>query len=106
MQYTTAIIFSKHTDLLPYFYATYNGSPSLNDVQYNRLKAHYETKRDVRLILLMRHDGKNTICRIKCPINPMPIKGEFEVVSMHNIFEFLRQHGWTHHDTYHSSMFN
>lgn len=105
MQYSRALIFSKRTDLLPFFYAKANGNPSLNDEQYARVKARYAVERDVQLILLIRYEGNKMICRIKCPINPMPVKGEFEASNMHSVFDFLRQQGWIHKATYNLRMF-
>lgn len=104
MKYSRAFIFSKHTDLLPYFYAHYNGC-RINDEQYARIKADYEGERNVQLILLVRYECNKIICRIKCPINPMPVKGEFEAPSMQGIFDFMRKQGWIHKDTWNLAMF-
>ena len=104
MQYSRALIFSKHTNLLPYFYAKYNGT-DISAVSYDRLKARYSVERDVELILLVRYDGNKTICRIKCPINPMPVDGEFAPVSMHGVCAFLHQNGWVHKETYNLNRF-
>ena len=104
MQYNKALIFSKHTDLLPYFYGKVCNH-YISTEQYARWKARYEVERDVQLILLTRYEHGKMICRIKCPINPMPVKGEFEASNMHSIFDFLRQQGWTHKATYNLSMF-
>ena len=104
MQYSRAFIFSKRADLMPYFYTHYNGC-NINKEQYDKLKARYAVERDVRLILLVRYVDGKAICRIKCPINPMPVKGEFEVASMQGIFDFMRQHGWIHRETYNLAMF-
>lgn len=104
MQYSRALIFSKHTDLLPYFYGVYSGA-NINDERYIKMKAHYANERDVQLILLIRYEHGKIICRIKCPINPMPVRGEFVASDMHGIFDFLRQQGWVHKDTYNLAMF-
>ena len=104
MQYSRAFIFTKRTDLLPYFYAHYNGS-AISSEQYARLKSYYERERNVQLILLVRYDGNKTICRIKCPINPMPVKGEFEASSVSSLIDFMRQNGWHNTDAWSLSMF-
>ena len=104
MQYSRAFIFNKNTDLLPYFYAHYNDC-KINDEQYLRIKSTYERERFVQLILLIRYEGNKTIARIKCPINPMPVKGEFEVSSMNSLFHFMSQNGWVHRETLCLSMF-
>lgn len=104
MQYSRAFIFSKNTNLLPYFYAHYNDC-RINDEQYLRIKSTYERERDVQLILLIRFEDNKTIARIKCPINPMPVKGEFEVSSMSSLFHFMRQNGWKQKDAWSLSIF-
>ena len=89
---------------MPYFYAHYNGS-RISGEQYAHLNDDYACERDVRLILLVRYEGNRTIARIKCPINPRPVKGEFDVASMHSLFAFMYQNGWIHKETYNLSMF-
>lgn len=103
MQYYKAFIFTKRTNLMPYFSANFNGG--ISGERYDNMKKQYEDERNVQLILLVRYEGGKTICRIKCPINPMPVKGEFEVASMTAMFNFMRQNGWTHKDTWDMSMF-
>ena len=94
MEYSRAFIFHKHTDLMPYFDAKkdqFGYDPQFPSHQ--RMKARYEREIDVQLIVLLRWDEvpnsrtahmtarQRCMCRIKCPINPLPIKGEFEVAS-------------------------
>lgn len=100
-KYTGAIIFTKHTDLMPWFDAKY---PYMTDeykrsVGFNQFKRDCERLRDVQLILLYRYErgadnANHTLCKVKCPINPLPIKGEFEVVSLRHIVKYLQQEGW------------
>lgn len=104
MQYNKAFIFSKHADLLPYFYGKYD-SANITSTQYTRLKSEYAVKRDVQLILLVRYEDNKTICRIKCPISPMPINGEFNVINMRSIMNFLHESGWQYEDTWNLNMF-
>lgn len=100
--YTSVIIFTKHTNLLPWFdgkYGTELGSGPAGQL-LNQRRLHYSRDRDVQLILLVRYefgnDNLNHIyCKIKCPINPLPIYGEFEVVSIAQITNFLQREGWT-----------
>ena len=105
MQYSRAFVFSKHTDLLPYFFAHYSGC-KINDEQYARIQSNYKRERAVQLILLVRYVDNKIIARIKCPINPMPVKGEFEASSMESLFAFMRNNGWTHKETYNLAMFH
>ena len=100
-KYSQAIIFTKRTNLLKFFYASVDMFDSRfhgemdNSVEYKRMEEYYAKERDVQLILLVRYDGNKTICRIKCPINPMPVKGEFEAAGISYVFSFLIEHGWS-----------
>lgn len=105
MQYSGVCIFHKHTNLLPYFYSKYHDGDFTSKERYDKCKARYEAERDVQLILLVRYEGGKMICRIKCPINPMPIRGEFVPSDILSVFEFLRQQGWEHKDTFNLNMF-
>lgn len=101
-KYTHAIIFTKFTNLSPWFESKYGsefgaGATSLG---FNQLKHSYSKDRDVQLILLVRRDRgddnmMHTLCKIQCPINPLPIKGEFEIVSLSRIVKLLEREGWT-----------
>ena len=106
--YSRAFIFHKETDLMPYFNAKKDQlgyDPQFPSHQ--KMKARYEDKRDVQLIALLRWDEvpdnrtncttarQRCMCRIKCPINPIPVIGEFEIPSPYHICEFLRELGWT-----------
>ena len=108
MDYSRAFIFHKHTDLMPYFNAKKDQlgyDPQFPSHQ--KMKARYEEKRDVQLVVLLRWDEapdnrtgymtqrQRCMCRIKCPISPLPVIGEFEVTSPYHICEFLRELGWT-----------
>lgn len=103
--YTTAIIFTKHADLMPWFEGkySYRDDSYTTSVGFNQFKKDCGRARDVQLILLVRYDytntGSRTYCKIKCPINPLPIKGEFEVVSLKLIVKFLEREGWAPKDT-------
>lgn len=95
--YTYSIIFTKRTDLMPWFDGKYpcaseNYDKSLGFQQFKRDCARI---RDVKLILPVRYESGHTYCKIKCPINPLPIKGEFEVVSLKHIVKLLKREGWT-----------
>ena len=97
--YHTAIIYTKHTNLMPW----YNGRC---DAPRNPTAREYYSKdRDVQLILLVRHEDGKCICRIKCPINPLPIKGEFQCVSTGEMSKLLKSMGWTYKEKVHSGMF-
>ena len=101
--YHTAIIYTKRDNLLKWLNGRY---PQLRDAQEAaRIRAEYATEREIQLILLVRHEENKCICRIKCPINPLPIKGEFQCVSTSEMTRLLASMGWTYKEKVHSAMF-
>lgn len=101
--YHTAIIYSKRDNLLKWLNSRY---PKFRDAQEAaRIRAEYATEREIQLILLVRHENEKTICRIKCPINPLPIKGEFQCVSTSEMTKLLASMGWKYKEKIHSAMF-
>ena len=94
--YGMAIIFTKRDNLLKWFSANDTFYAQGTDA-YQRARAVYATEREVRLILLVRFNEKGRpICRIKCPINPLPIKGEFEAPTVGAVSHTLETMGWTY----------
>ena len=60
---------------------------------------YYSKEQDVRLVVTERITKDNRIfCRINCPINPLPVKGEFEVPSWAVLKRFLVSQGWKQHE--------
>ena len=104
--YHTAIIYTKHTNLMPWLQSRYEmfGTHGTTE-QAQRIHEMYSKDRDVQLILLVRHEEGKCICRIKCPINPLPIKGEFQCVSTSKMTWLLASMGWTSKEKIHSGMF-
>ena len=104
--YHTAIIYTKHTNLMPWLQSRYEmfGTHGTTE-QAQRIREMYSKDRDVQLILLVRHEEGKCICRIKCPINPLPIKGEFQCVSTSKMTWLLASMGWTYKEKVHSAMF-
>lgn len=101
--YHTAIIYSKRDNLLKWLNSRY---PKFRDAQEAaRIRAEYVTEREIQLILLVRHEEGKCICRIKCPINPLPIKGEFQCVSTSEMTKLLASMGWKYKEKIHSGMF-
>lgn len=98
--YTSAILFTKHTNLMPWFECKYHDVPSNygSSVGFNQFKNSCSQPRDVQLILLVRYEyplnRSRIYCKIKCPINPLPIKGEFEVASLRQLIQLLEREGW------------
>ena len=95
--YHTAIIYTKHTNLMPWLQSNYErfGTHGTTE-QVQRIREYYSKDREVQLILLVRHEDGKCICRIKCPINPLPIKGEFQCVSTGEMSKLLKSMGWTY----------
>jgi hypothetical protein len=91
MKYQLVMTFIKRTNLLDFF--DHNPADNLERREY------YAHERDVRLILMVRMDGPRTFCKIKCPINPLPVTGEFEVPNINALQHFLKQAGWKKHES-------
>lgn len=93
--YHTALIFTKRDNLVKYFW----GKSALSNQEY------YTKEREVQLILLVRYEKGKCICCIKCPINPLPIKGEFEAPSISAVSHTLQTMGWTYKEKLPLGMF-
>ena len=101
--YHAAIIYTKRDNLLKWLNSRY---PQFRDAQEAaRIRAEYATEREIQLILLVRHEEGKCICCIKCPINPLPIKGEFQCVSTSEMTKLLASMGWKYKEKVHSDMF-
>lgn len=102
-KYDVAYIYTKETNLLPWLDRRY---PKYRDAaEAARMHAEYAKEREVQLILLVRYEGKTPICRIRCPINPLPIKGEFQCVSASEMSKCLASMGWKYKEKIYSGMF-
>lgn len=104
-KYEKAVIFTKKGNLHDYFYTDkicygrFQAKPS------ESWKAWYEAEREIQLIALFRHEGRKYLCRIKCPVNPLPVKGEFELPSYSALYSFLKANGWEYKKTLYPGMF-
>lgn len=107
--YDQAVIYTKRDNLLKWFdvngYQYAQGANMEYSDKYQRMKAVYATEREIQLILLVRHEEGKCICHIKCPINPLPIKGEFQCVSTSEMTKLLASMGWKYKEKIHSGMF-
>lgn len=91
--YNKAIIFYKQGNLLSWL-------QHQDNIQVNaRTTEMYSRPKAIRLILLVRYDSKGTHCKIKCPVNPLPLKGEFTVVNESLICKLLIDNGWIKTET-------
>ena len=101
--YHTAIIYTKRDNLSKWLNSRYSKFRDAQEAA--RIRAEYATEREIQLILLVRHEEGKCICRIKCPINPLPIKGEFQCVSTSEMTKLLASIGWKYKEKVHSGMF-
>lgn len=101
--YHTAIIYTKRDNLSKWLERNHKIFSSCASVE--NVRALYAKEREIQLILLVRHEEGKCICRIKCPINPLPIKGEFQCVSTSEMTKLLASMGWQYKEKIHSSMF-
>lgn len=107
--YGMAIIFTKLDNLSKWFdingYKYAQGANMEYSDKYQKMRAVYATEREIQLILLVRYEEGKCICRIKCPINPLPIKGEFQCVSTSEMTELLTSMGWKYKEKIHANLF-
>lgn len=99
--YGMAIVFTKRDNLSKWFdingYKYAQGANMEYSDRYQKMRAVYAKEREIQLILLVRFNEKGKpICRIKCPINPLPIKGEFEAPTVGAVSHTLETMGWTY----------
>lgn len=117
MKYDRYLFFTKKDSLHDYFctdrvsYGVYSGNAS------EATRARYETKLNIQLIAMIRRDTiqvstsngfkqKSVLyCKIRCPINPLPIKGEFELPSIDALMSFLKRNGWIYKEALWSDIF-
>lgn len=104
MKHNYVVTFTKRTNLLEYMARdSYCGDKFNHNTE--RMQNYYAKERDVRLVLLARHENGRAFCTIKCPINPLPVKGEFEVPNMAVLYRFLEREGWTKVDFLSAQLF-
>lgn len=93
-KYTCATIFTKKGNLHDYMCTDKVASRWPQYSPSAQYKSQCEAEREIELILLSRCENGKLYCRIKCPVNPIPVKGEFEVPTFSAIQKFLFNNGW------------
>lgn len=97
--YHTAYIYTKHDNLSKWFNVNRAKFIVDGNMEYSehfvRAEAHYAQERIVKLVILVRHEAGKCICRIKCPINPLPIKGEFVTTTAADVGRLIMSMGWS-----------
>lgn len=98
--YHTVYVYTKRDNLSKWFDANCSKFIVDGNMEYSErfvsAEKHYAQERIVQLILLVRHEDGHCYCKIKCPINPLPIKGEFEVTTAADVGKLLMSMGWTY----------
>lgn len=94
-KYNTIIIFTKKGNLSEYFTPSKQYDMCNTAEQIIRVREYYAKEREIQLIAMFRYEGTKVFCKIKCPVNPLPVKGEFEVPNSNVLIRFLRDNGWT-----------
>lgn len=97
MKYDIVYQFTKKGNLLDYFHSKADEMKIATAEQYDRLHERYAQEREINLYAMLRYDDIRPVvyCKIKCPVNPLPINGEFELVSERIFCQFLESNGWT-----------
>jgi hypothetical protein len=97
-KYSNITIFTKAGTLTPYLE---HAKHIKNVTELGR--KYYEKEREIQLILATRWDStakrKRLMGKISCPVNPLPVRGEFEIASYNAMCEFLMSQGWTLKET-------
>lgn len=97
--YHTAYIYTKHDNLSKWFDVNRSKFIVDGNMEYSehfvRAEKHYAQERIVKLVILVRHEDGKCYCRIKCPINPLPIKGEFETTTAADVGRLIMSMGWS-----------
>lgn len=97
INYDRVIFFAKQDNLLEWYGSTSQHAKSIEE---------YAETRRVQLILLVRYEKGRIYAKIKCPINPLPVRGEFEIPSVAAITDFLINNGWMPKEDMNLHMFN
>ncbi|MBQ3018395.1 MAG: hypothetical protein IJD89_05595 [Clostridia bacterium] len=92
-EYTVDSLFTfvKTTSLTDWFRTNIDRYQNPN---YENEARQYAKERDVQLVVQACFKEHKTFCRIKCPINPLPVVGWFEVPSINILKKHLEALGW------------
>ena len=99
MKYDRILIFAKKGNLLNYLNTdrVRRRHPKMTESGAD----YYAQEREITLVARIRCETNKEylkdrcICDIKCPVNPLPVKGEFELPSLEALHVFLKANGWT-----------
>ena len=90
MKYSQIITFVKQGNLLPYAETVARGK-NMSEAE----RKYYERNRVLTLHAYLRFTpDRKVFCVIKCPVNPIPVRGEFELPGIYVLERFLHDNGW------------
>lgn len=104
LKYTKILVFTKKTSMIDYCTCKVTQRASTTE-GFNRMCEYYAREREVQLIAMFRWENGKCFCKIKCPINPLPVKGEFETPSDSVVSRFLNENGWNFKQKFYPRMF-
>lgn len=87
-EYHGALVFTKKGNLRPFY-----------ESKLMKASPWMLAEREIQCVVLYRLDNGNRHCLIKCPINPLPVKGEFTAPSLNVVKRWFLDNGWTHKAT-------
>lgn len=92
-EYTVDSLFTfvKTTNLSKWFETAI---PCSDHPSYEHERQQYAKERSVTLVVQAHYERNKTFCRIKCPVNPLPVKGWFETPSINVLKKHLVSLGW------------
>ena len=94
MKYDRILIFTKKGNLMQYL-CTERITAMYRNSNTDGLRQYYGQEREIQLIARIRWEANKCFCSIKCPVNPLPVKGEFEIPSLDVLRSFLKANDWT-----------
>ena len=106
MKYDRVLVFTKKGNLMRWL-CTDKVSRSFTNANVDGLTKYYSEEREIQLIARVRWEDfpvstrkgivqvAKCFCSIKCPVNPLPVNGEFELPSLESLRAFLKADGWT-----------
>ena len=104
-KYSCVYIFTKKGNLNDYLHTDKVGYLTYGFDIPERVKAYYAQEREIQLMLMFRYESNRCFCKIKCPVNPLPVRGEFEVPSVSVLVQFLKVNGWSYKQKFYPRMF-
>lgn len=109
-KYQQVYIFTKRTTMREFCDTDRVLGRAASQLHADRLVEFYAREREVQLICMFRWErttkGTKCFCKIKCPINPLPVRGEFETPgSTTPVIDFLKANRWEFKQKFYPEMF-